>query len=140
LIYVDTSILISAMMREIATDRAQRWLAEQDPESLAISRWTLTEFSSGMSIKMRTGQIDEATRSASLSAFARYAAETLVILPVSQQAFQTAARFADQYTLALKSADALHLAVAAEAGTSFVTLDRRLVTAALAVGVAAELL
>jgi uncharacterized protein len=138
--YVDTSILLSAMTQEIATDRAQRWLAEQPPESIAISLWTITEFSSGLSIKLRTGQIDQAARAASLNAFGRYTAETLVILPVSDEAFQTAAHFADQSTLAIKSADALNLAIVAGAALSFVTLDRRLAKAALALGVAVELL
>jgi len=138
--YVDTSILISAMTQEVATGRAQRWLTEQPPESVAVSHWTITEFSSGLSIKLRTGQIDAATRAASLNAFGRYVLETLVVLPVSEQAFQTAAHFADQSTLAIKSADALHLAVVAEAAVSFVTLDRRLAKAALALGIAAELL
>lgn len=133
-------MLVSALTLEVATDRAQRWLAQQEPENLAISHWTVTEFSSALSIKLRTGQIDEATRAASLSAFAGYAKNTLTILPVPIQAFQAAAQFADQYKLGIKSSDALHLAIAAEFGATIVTLDKRFCNAALNLGVPAELL
>jgi len=89
---------------------------------------------------LRTGQIDEATRAASLNAFAGFVKDTLIILPISTRAFQTAARFADQSTLGIKSGDALHLAVAVEFGAVIATFDKRLVKSALTLGVAAELL
>jgi predicted nucleic acid-binding protein len=133
-------VLVSALTSEAATDRAQRWLAGQQPDNLAISQWTVTEFSSVLSIKLRTGQIDEITRAASLRAFADYAKNTLTIFPVPAGAFQAAAQFADQYRLGIKSSDALHLAVAAEFGTTIVTLDRRFCNAAIELGVAAKLL
>ena len=50
-----------------------------------------------------------------------------------------AARLADQYVLGLRSADALHLAIASDHGATLSTLDQRLATAAGALGLAAEL-
>ena len=56
--YVDTSILVAALAKEAHTARAQRWLTTAAPGELAISDWGIAEFSSALSIKMRTGQIN----------------------------------------------------------------------------------
>ena len=60
------------------------------------------------------------------------------MLPVSEHHFQIAARFADQASLGLRAGDAVHLAVASEAGFSVVTLDRKLAEAGAALGVPTE--
>jgi uncharacterized protein len=118
----------------------QAWLAGQVARDLTISDWVVTEFSSAMSIKLRSGQLGPDHRAAALASFTRLAAETLRILPVERASFRTAARFADQPTLNLRAGDALHLAICAEWGATLCTLDRRLGEAAPVVGVGSVLL
>jgi predicted nucleic acid-binding protein len=56
-LYLDTSLLVSALTRESETDRVQSWLAEQANEICAISDWVVSEFSSALSIKLRSGRL-----------------------------------------------------------------------------------
>ncbi len=136
MLYLDTSVVVAALTHEVRSHDIQSWLAGQALEDLAISDWTMVEFSSALSIKLRTGQIDLGQRAQALAMFHRLAAESLTILPMAPSHFRTAATFADQYALGLRAADALHVAICLDRGAALCTLDRRLADAGPALGVA----
>jgi predicted nucleic acid-binding protein len=139
-LYLDTSVLVAALTREPKTDAVLAWLDDQDPDQLMISDWVATEFSSALSIKLRTGQITATERAEALSGFARLCVEGFTVLPISGLHFRMAARFADQHALGLCAGDALHLAVCADHGSALRTLDRRLSGAGPVLGVETETL
>jgi uncharacterized protein len=140
MLYLDTSLLVAALTNEVETRRMQEWLGEQNSDRLAISDWVATEFSSALSIKSRTGQIEAVHRADALAMLTRLSADSIAILPVSRLQFRTAARFADQYALGPRAGDALHLAICADHGATLCALDRRLGEAGSALGVKTALL
>jgi predicted nucleic acid-binding protein len=133
--YVDTSVLVAALLNEKNTATAQRWLGGQPAGDLAISGWVITEFSAALSMKLRTGELGPPHRNEVLAFFTRLTEASFHVLPVARPDFQTAARFADQYATGLRAGDALHLAIAFHHGASLHTLDRRLVEIGQALGV-----
>ena len=140
MLYVDTSVIVSALTNESETSLCQTWLTEQEASELVISDWTVAEFHSALAMKVRTRTLGTEHRAAALSAFTRLSAESLEVLPVAREDFRAAARYVDQAELNLRAGDALHLAVCANRGATLCTLDLRLSKAAPRTGVECLLL
>jgi uncharacterized protein len=139
-LYLDTSVLVAALTREAGTAALQTWLSRQDPAELAVSDWVVTEFSGALSQKVRTGHLTPDQRTEVLAVFTQLVDNSFLLWPVSRVDFRTAARFADQHVTALRSGDALHLAIAMNHGGHLRTLDRVQAEAANTLGVSAALL
>ena len=138
--YVDTSVLVAALVVEAHSDRVVDWLSEQPSQTLHTSDWSIAEFSSALSVKMRTGQIGPDQRAFALAAFADLIDESFSILPISANHFHLAARFSDRHDLSITAGDALHSAIASDNRVTLCTLDRRLAEAGLALGAMTHLL
>lgn len=124
MIYVDTSVIVALLTVEPRTQDVTTWYAALGDTPTA-SDWLLTEFSSALSIKLRTGQINEANAKRVHKEFELLAGGGLRIVPVSRSAFERAAKMARLHDRGLRAGDSLHLAVALELEASHMaTLDR----------------
>jgi hypothetical protein len=140
ILYVDTSVLVAAHTIEEQTADVQLWLQHQKPGTLTISDWVVTEFSAALSKKQHMKQIDAAYRAYAWAEFRRVVLAAADVLEARPTAFHLAARFAEQHETGLRAGDALHLAIASEAGASLYTLDERLAAAGPQAGVRTVLL
>ena len=133
--YLDTSFVVSAFCIEARTEQVRKWIQDTPVEDVFISSWVETEFSSAISFKIRTKQIQLEERAIILTNWRLFVAESAAIVAVETKDFDTAALYAANHHLALRASDALHLAVAQNTGCTLVTLDKRMAAAALELGV-----
>jgi predicted nucleic acid-binding protein len=138
--YLDTSVVISVLTDEASTKKTQAWLEDRSPRDLHVSEWVITEVSSALSMKVRTGALSLDHRAAALAFFRQMAAETLTVLPLTSAHFHAAALLTDQHQLGLRAGDALHLALATDVGATLFTLDKRLAEAGKQIGASVQLL
>lgn len=132
--YIDTSVLIALLVGEPSIENIIAWLQKNEDKRTVISEWTITEFSSALSVKARVEQMLPEQRQLALTGFNRMVASSLEMLPVLSRHFTIAARLADNMEIGLRSGDALHLAIALEVDAEIVTLDKRFAAAATALG------
>ena len=111
MIYVDTSALVPAFIREPKSEAVLAWI-ENSGERLVVSEWAIAEFSSAAAIKVRTGEIAPAMARQARARVLDFA-QTHCSIAVPQRAeFRRAAELAGDADLKLRAGDALHLAIA----------------------------
>jgi predicted nucleic acid-binding protein len=134
MIYLDTSAAVPMFVPEPASPAIEAWF-ESCAEPLVSSDWIVTEFSSALSIKVRKGEISAKQAQAAWKDFDVFCKSGLRLLPVSRKAFTEAAGMVRNAASGLRSGDALHLAMALEAGASGIaTADETLAKNAKANG------
>lgn len=130
-IYLDTSVVVPMFIRDDHTDRVKRW-AITGP-LIATSAWVATEFSSALSLQHRMKRLTSAEWRRAETAFDTWAVKFRQ-LDFEAKHVVGARRLIVTHG-GLRAPDALHLAIAADAGTPLATLDEGLRKAARAEGV-----
>ncbi len=139
MIYVDTSVVVALLTVEPSTQSIVNWFSKIN-EPLISSDWLLTEFSSAISIKLRTRQISDTDAKLVQKEFNSLVSGGLKLIPVSRAAFQSAATMTSNYQSRLRSGDSLHLAIAKERGIQTIaTLDKVMTKNAQTLGLKTEL-
>ncbi|MDP2794101.1 MAG: type II toxin-antitoxin system VapC family toxin [Sulfurisoma sp.] len=122
MIYLDTSVVVSLLVPEPKSADVAAWFAGLTIMPMS-SDWLLTEFASAISIKVRRGEVSESDARAVRKEF-ELLASGLRIVPIGRSAYRDAAKLAARHGHGLRAGDALHLAVAKDAGAkSLATLD-----------------
>lgn len=130
---------VCALTLEPRADEARTWIRSHDPLDISLSSWTLVEIMSGLSLKVRRGElrVDELLK---VTSEAKRLPNSHSRTPISEDHFLDAQRLVQQHRTGLRSGDALHLAIAADFGLTVATYDKTMATAAQSLGLAAILL
>jgi uncharacterized protein len=106
---------------------------------LAVCDWTITEFASAMSSKLRNNQMSRLAYVAAHAEFEKWVGNQLIKLPIGSDHFEHATAFCNDIETGLRSPDALHLAASFLAGGILVTFDKALYRGARLMGLWVEL-
>ena len=116
MVYLDTSVLVALVANESGAKSVKRWLGSPQAGQLCSSDWCVPEVASALSLKVRTGQLDEVQAEASWQAFGAACDGLLDLLPVQAVDYATAAQMCRVPQAGMRAGDALHLAVALRCG------------------------
>ena len=127
--YIDTSVLTAFYVPESLSDLAEDFLLScQQP---AISSLTKVEFASALARRIRIGELTKADGERLTALFQNHLDGGIYTnLPLTDDHFLLACKWISSWRMALKSLDALHLALAAVGEPTMVTADRQMARAA----------
>jgi predicted nucleic acid-binding protein len=132
--YLDASVLLPFFVKEPSSAAVGEFLGKRS-EPPVISEFAAAEVASAVSRLVRTGRITAEEGRAVLQDFDVWRSGAAVEADLAAADARLANAYVRRFELMLKAPDALHLAVCQRLGLALATLDQRLASAAVAIGV-----
>ena len=129
-VYLDTSLLVAALIREPGTESAKRFLQAADGQDWLLSAWTDVELASALSIKRRSGVITAEESAQALQRYGTLRDARCTLVTLEAEDFRSARDFCANPALAIRAAAALHLALCQRQRSTMASFDRELCDAA----------
>ena len=124
MVYVDTSIFVALCTTEPKSDAVDKW-HESSTAKMISSTWAFTEFSSVLSLKVRSNQITEKQSREAWKKFDTLCQNDIELMPIESKTYYSAGILVIDSKSNLRAGDALHLAVAKYfKAKSIITLDK----------------
>lgn len=137
--YIDTSVLIAYLIREIHSPAAESFMLSRGGQ-LAISTWTEVELFSALGIKLRTKQLTQYIANSAIDIYRRSISPQLRRIAVTDAHHRQAALLLDGWRSSLRAGDSLHLAIASSHRATIYTLDGGMASAGGILGISVQLL
>jgi predicted nucleic acid-binding protein len=139
-IYADTNVLLSLFCPDSLTAAAVAWY-QKIGDPVCISLWTVIEYRANMGLRVRKRLMPRAKAVAVVKQLDSAATNSFHMLAPSPEHFTAAGGWLARPECALRSSDALHLAVAFGYGCKqFITFDQPLAAAARKLGLPVAML
>jgi hypothetical protein len=131
MIYLDTSFLAPLVVAEDNSDRVEAVVSRLPVGSAVTSLWTLVEFASLVSRKIRQRELSAGQAGRVRARFRELVDGACVLLVPSAIDFSAAIDLVENHRSGIRGGDALHLAIARNYGAQdLYTLDEELIRAA----------
>ena len=139
MIYVDTSFIAPFYIQEATSETVEEILLNLPTQELAISDWTVVEFASLLSRRVRMGELSATLMQTVMESFRGDTDQSFRMVAVTAADFQLASELVLQWETGLRAGDALHLAIAQNNREDhLLSLDRGLIHAAQQFGIPAD--
>ncbi len=132
--YLDTSLLVPLFVIDSSAERARAFMETEAPTPI-VSDFAAAEFASAISQLVRTNALYSAQAASIFSMFDTWRAGRATECWVEQSDVATASAILRRLDSALRTPDALHLAMARRIGVPLATFDQRLAEIAMENGV-----
>lgn len=133
LIYLDASVIVPLFVVEERSAEARTRLIGA---TLNASPLSLAETSSAIGRRVRMGEIRAEDAHRHLKSLDLWAASAIAVCEITSDDFLNATAFIRRFDLALRTPDALHIAIAGRLGARLLTFDATMAAAASALGLA----
>ena len=132
-VYLDASVLVALFTNDHLTARAEKFL-RANPMVLIVSDFAAAEFSSVIARHVRTKDIIKDDARTVFANFDIWTARTTQRARISAADIITAEVFLRRLDLALRTPDAINIAMAQRMGATLVTFDKKMAAAARSIG------
>jgi predicted nucleic acid-binding protein len=136
---LDASFLIPTLVEDQESDAVNAYLVTAERE-LLVSEFAAAEVASALSRLVRTGLLASVDARARLADFDSWRAKVSPPVDIEPADVRLAHTYVRRFELMLRTADALHLAIAARRDAAIATLDHPMSRAARELGIAVEAL
>jgi predicted nucleic acid-binding protein len=133
--YLDASFIVALLTLEPSSSRAVSF-SQQNPAPPVASDLAAAEFASAISRRVRMRELTRRQGQFALTTFDDWAAERVRWIEVAPVDIAVATGSLRRLDLSLRTADAIHVAVAQRLGATLVTFDQRMAAVARALGIA----
>jgi uncharacterized protein len=131
-IYLDASAIVPLFVAELRSAEANARILGQE---LAASPLSFAETSSAISRRVRMMEISIIDAQNAFRTVDAWSANAVTSVELTEADFAAATQLIRRFDLALRTPDALHIAIAARIGAKLATFDAKLAAAAKALGV-----
>ena len=133
-VYLDVNVIVALFVRDPLNERADKAMRDLH-DSLVVSNLSAAEFSSVIARRVRTRDLRSEEARTAFANFDIWCARHARPIEIGNGDISAAIHLLRRLDLALRTPDALHLAITQRAGCALLTFDKLLASVARAIGV-----